>query len=1014
MRFCRATIGKSAVSAMHPSRRHPRENSMRVSNGPVPIHSRKARPNIWLPLLLFALIPLMLAPKRVAARTNAGSPGTGSTGTTTADQNGKGSVTGHVTDSAGGVLQGASIKIEPGDVSTVSDGQGQFTVTNLLAGSYTVTVSYAGFSPHSETVNVSAGQAISVEAVLQLAPSNSQIEVHADLQGEAEQIQVQRTSENIVNVIDSDVITSLPNANIADAVGRLPGVTLERDEGEGKYVQIRGTEPRLTNVTIEGINVPSPEVSVRQIKLDVIPADLVDSVVLNKTLSANQDGDAIGGTVDLKLKNAGDQPTLIVSGIGGITPILGDRYVGQTTATVGQRFGVNKQFGVLIGFSYDYNGRGIDDIEPGIDAGYGTPIYDSLDLREYRYQRTRWGLAGGADYRLSNNSDIYLHYLYSDFKDYGNKWVYTLNDDVCAPGTCGDGPIITPDSPKFTTSQRTPNQSIGSISGGGKHVFSNSWLAWDISVSNGRELQAAGNPGATFKYSGSATCQYEPALTTNPYKPQWDPPCTAPGSPIFDPTQYYMSEFDTSTGPTDEVSLQGSASYGKNYKWGSHDGTLEFGAKIQNAHDYQNAISPVWDPNDTFLMSEFLSGFKNPNYYDGSYSIGPVTSYSKLNNFFNDNPGEFTEDISDTHLGSDPANYNLTERITAGYIMNTMRFGRWSLQTGLRLEATQLDILGFQVLTVPLGQPNAGDWLSTSPVRSNQWYIDPLPSVQVRYQITGDSDIRAVYGRGLSRPNPYDLVPYSTVDQSTNPYTISLGNPNLKAEHANDFDILYEHYLKPYGVIQGGFFYKQLTDPIYYTNALNANSPLCPADQAPCPTSTIVNGSNAHVGGVELAYLQNFNFLPGKFSGLGMAANYTYTYSQAQGIPARTDTPALQRQAPNSFNIGPSYDYSRFSVHAGLTYNSSMIYQYQYSPATDPSNLGIKGPAGDIYLYSHFQLDAQATMRLNHGLTVLVQGENINNEVFGFYTGSRIYVDQREYYKPTISVGFRWTPLSEK
>jgi TonB-dependent receptor len=980
---------------------------MRFSSRPIPLRLGKTRQVIWLPLALFALISLVSLPKPAVARTKLGTS-EGSSPEATTDQNGRGAISGHVADVAGGVLQGAAIKVQPGDISTVSDGQGQFNIASLPAGSYTVTVTYAGFSPFSQTITLSAGQAISVDAILQLAPSNAQVEVHADLQGEAEQIQVQRTSENIVNVMAADVITSLPNANIADAVGRLPGVTLERDEGEGKYVQIRGTEPRLTNVTIDGINVPSPEVAVRQVKLDVIPADLVESVVLNKTLSADQEGDAIGGTVDLKLKNAGDQPTLILSGIGGITPILGDRYVGQTSATVGQRFGAGKRFGVLIGFTYDYNGRGIDDIEPGIDPGYATPTYDSLDLREYRYQRTRWGLAGGADYRLNTDSDIYLHYLYSDFKDYGNKWVYTLNDDVCEPpGPCA--PIITPDSPKFTTSQRTPDQSIGSIAGGGKHVFSDSWLAWDVAVSNGRELQAAGNPGATFKYSGSATCQFEPAATTNPYKPQWDPACTAPGSPIFDPTQYYMSEFDTSSGPTDEVSLQGSASFGKNYKWGSHDGTLEFGAKIRNSHDYQNAISPVWDPNGTFLMSEFLSGFRNPNYYEGSYSIGPVTSYGKLNDFFIDNPSDFTEDVSDTHLGSDSANYNLTERVTAGYIMNTLRFGRWRLQTGLRLEATQLEILGFNVTN-----DVNGNWTGTTPVRTSQWYIDPLPSAQLRYELTPDSDIRAVYGRGLSRPNPYDLVPYSTVDQSTNPYTISLGNPKLEAEHANDFDVLYEHYLKPYGVIQGGFFYKQLIDPIYYTTSLDASSALCPTSQGTCPTSTIINGSNAHVGGIELAYLQNYSSLPGMLSGLGMAANYTYTYSQARGLPGRTDTPALQRQAPNSFNVGPSYDYGRFGIHVGLTYNGAMIYQYQYTPATDTSDLGIKGPTGDIYLYSHFQVDAQATMRLNHGLTMLVSGENINNEVFGFYNGSPIYVDQREYYKPTISVGFRWTPLSEK
>jgi len=928
-------------------------------------------------------------------------------------QTGKGVIIGHVTDSGGGILQGASVKVQPGDASTVSDSQGLFTFTHLEAGSYTVTVSYSGFSPFSKTVNVNAGETASVEAILQIAPSNQAISVHADLQGEAEETQVQRTSEDIVNVITADVITSLPNANIADAVGRLPGVTLERDEGEGKYVQIRGTEPRLTNVTLEGINVASPEVAVRQIKLDVIPADLVESVEVEKTLSANQDGDAIGGTVNLKLKNAGDQPTLILDGIGGYTPIIGGREVGQIGATVGQRFGVNKRFGALIGYTYDYNGRGIDDIEPGIDSTSASPNYNSIDLREYRYQRTRWGLAGGADYRLNKDSDLYLHYFYSDFKDYGNKWVYTLtNNNSNSPPNEMCGPTLPPTNAcgdVFTTSQRIPDYSIGNISGGGKHVFSNSWLAWDVSVSNGRENGAAGNPGVSFGYNGSANCIYDPSATKDPYRPQFNAACTAAGSGVFDPTQYSMTEYDTSTGPTDQVSLQGSASFGKNYKWGSHSGTLEFGAKIRNSHDYQNAVSPVWDPNGTYLMSQFLSGFKNNNYYDGSYAIGPVTDYNSLKNFFNANPGDFTEDVSSTHLGSDPANYNLTERVTAGYIMNTLQFGRWRLQTGLRLEATQLSILGYNVTN-----DVNGNWTGTAPVLQNQWYIDPLPSVQLRYGLTADSDIRVVYGRGLSRPNPYDLVPYSTVDQSTNPYTLTLGNPSLKAEHANDYDVLYEHYLKPYGVIQAGFFYKQLSDPIYYTTSLDTTSPLCPASQGTCPTSTIINGSSAHVGGIELAYLQQFNSLPWALRGLGMAANYTYTYSQASGLPGRGDTPALQRQAPNSFNIGPSYDRGRVSVHVGMSYNGPMIYQYQYQTSTDTSGLGLKGPAGDIYLYPHLQLDAQVSYRIGHGLTALVNGENLTNEVFGFYTGSPIYVDQREYYKPTISVGFRWYPLQEK
>src|SRR5271156_2637360 len=130
-------------------------------------------------------------------------------------QVGKGAITGYVTDVAGGVLQGALVKVQPGGFSTVSDVQGQFNAGNLPAGKYTVTISYSGFSSFNKTVDVAGGQTASVNAVLQVASSDQSISVHADLQGEAEQIQIQRTSENIVNVISADVITSLPNANIA-------------------------------------------------------------------------------------------------------------------------------------------------------------------------------------------------------------------------------------------------------------------------------------------------------------------------------------------------------------------------------------------------------------------------------------------------------------------------------------------------------------------------------------------------------------------------------------------------------------------------------------------------------------------------------------------------------------------------------------------------------------------------------------------------------------------------------
>ena len=212
------------------------------------------------------------------------------------------------------------MELQPQGIIAVTNQLGEYTFTNVPPGEYTITVSYVGFGPYSQKVTIAASSRTVVNASLKVKSQNEEIVVEAPrVHGEAEAINRTRSADNILQVIPSDVITSLPNANIADALGRMPSVTLERDEGEGKYVQIRGTEPRLSNVTIDGINVPSPESGVRQIKLDTVASDLVESIEVNKTLQANQDGDGIGGSVNLKTKTAGDLPTLSLSGLGGYT-----------------------------------------------------------------------------------------------------------------------------------------------------------------------------------------------------------------------------------------------------------------------------------------------------------------------------------------------------------------------------------------------------------------------------------------------------------------------------------------------------------------------------------------------------------------------------------------------------------------------------------------------------------------------------------------------------------------------
>jgi hypothetical protein len=165
------------------------------------------------------------------------------------------------------------------------------------------------------------------------------------------------------------------------------------------------------------------------------------------------------------------------------------------------------------------------------------------------------------------------------------------------------------------------------------------------------------------------------------------------------------------------------------------------------------------------------------------------------------------------------------------------------------------------------------------------------------------------------------------------------------------------------------------------------------------------------LNGFEAAYLQHLTFLPGALQGLGISANYGYTASRASGLPGRSDHPRLVRNAPHSWNVSPTYDRGRVSVRVGLSYNAANINQYVFQ---DGAQGGINGPLSDDYFFSHLQVDAQGSVRMTHGLSFVMYGLNMTNNVFGFYFGSSQYFHQREYYEPTIAAGFRWSPTHEK
>jgi TonB-dependent receptor len=303
---------------------------------------------------------------------------------------------------------------------------------------------------------------------------------------------------------------------------------------------------------------------------------------------------------------------------------------------------------------------------------------------------------------------------------------------------------------------------------------------------------------------------------------------------------------------------------------------------------------------------------------------------------------------------------------------------------------------------------------TVTPVSQSSSYFNAVPDLQAQYMIEKNTDIRANFSMAISRPNIGDLVPTTVVDPNASPKSVTLGNPDLKPTRSENYDLMVEHFFQPLGILQAGFYYKQLSNPIYPTSITLTSGP-----NAGFLQSQSINGPSAYLDGVELDWEQRFSFLPGLANGLGVAANYSYTTSQAT-FPAgfsggRTDHPLLQRDAPNNWNINLTYDKSRYSMRFAVSHNDTNIASYSFQQNSTPNDpiLGLKGPTGDQYFYAHTQFDVQGSVRMYKGLSFFAYGLNLTNEVFGFYQGSPIYPIQREFYKPTVAFGMRWNFASE-
>ncbi len=941
----------------------------------------------------------------------------------------QGSVTisGHVADSSGTPLPTAVVHVVGTQLGAASNGDGAYAIANVPPGTYKVLAVMRGYLADTESVTITPGATVQQNFHLRVNVAQlAQIVVSAsprlaETKGAA--LDSMRVARNIKYVESGDDIRSLPSLNAAEAAERIPGVSTERDEGEGKFVQIRGTEPKLSTVTIDGTPIPGTLNGDRSVKLDDVPSDILGAIEVSKTLSADQDAAGIGGTVNLVTKIPEGAPRGYISALFGATTI-DQGSAGQGSFTYGGRVGDDKKLGFLLGGSFDRNNRPIEDVEPfwGTNANANGFYPNDFNQRYYLYSRERWGMNGDLDYRIDKETQIYVRGLYSRFYDHGLRYVWDVASNADSAGAGGSSPSIgTQGSSGRQVEERTPvENTYGFTAGITKKDFGP--FQFDASAfASGSNASERNYRNTDFTYTGpDLTYGYANSTNTAPQYSISDPAVRAS---LMDPANYALSGYDFGSNTTTATQLGGRVNLRLPYQLGSMPASLKFGAVVNDLVKQYNQQDQAFDVVGTPpTLAAFTGGSTNAHYYTmgfpGGVNLGPMPTNSATQAYENANPAMFSLQQGNA-VGDALSNYYGHERVAAAYIMHDLDSGPWHLNAGLRLESTYQNYRGYaDTVTADFSSPTSV--AGVQQVSGGHTYNDLFPSVQLRYSIDDATNVRAAVTRGIARPDYAALAPTTLgTPNSQVPggaafnQSVTIGNPNLQAEYAWNYDVLFEHYLPDDGLISFGGFYKDLHNIIYNQRFQNYSGPIIAYQGA--GYTVPLNGPGGHLIGWEADFEQRFAGLPGIFSGLGIAANWTHVNSYAV-IPNGTfDSTAagfvpsalpprrapLFRTSPNLGNVSGTYSYGRVYARIAWVYQGANIASYG-DGSNDPTS-------GDTYFYAHSQIDASLYITVMEGTQIQLQGLNLNNAVFGFFNGSpnHAYDIQREYYGQTFYLGIR-------
>lgn len=893
-------------------------------------------------------------------------------------------IRGRVVDEEKNVLAGAVVYIEDLKVGAVSDLDGYYILTDVAPGDHKMIVTYVGYEDFSTNVTSVARRTSVQDITMKGGVALGAVEVTSVMQGQHRAINTQKNALQMVDVVSSDQAGKYPDSNIGDALKRISGINVQYDQGEARFGQVRGTPADMSSVTVNGNRVPSAEGETRAVQLDLIPTDMIQTIEVNKVVTPDMDGDAIGGSINLITKNSPTKRVVSATAGTGYSMVSGDPQL-----NLGVTYGdmVGDKFGFMVSASYQNNSMGSDntEFEWGETDLSGNLYVKEMQVRQYYLTRERQSYSASMNYQINENHKLDFKGLYNRRNDWENRYKFTLafeNDDDTDDIAVDEVAYETKGGAKDQKYSRLEQQQTFDLSLGGEHLFGKLKMDWGATYARASEDRP--NERYIAFVNGDDVDGIEMDITTDPRQP-FVTSSSNTNSLLLENISPELDEVTESQQEISERDLKGKVNFQYAISQGDHAATLQFGAKVTAKKKSVDItmIDYTDDADNSTFITEALSAATlqdRKGFMQGDkYNFGrKFVAREFLGNY------DLASLGGERDKSEEAGNFEATETVSAGYVRYDQKLGaKWDMMVGVRVEHTATENSGFEYIY-------ADDELTrTDKVSSN--YLNVLPSVMFKWNPSKDLMVRASFTSALARPDYSDLV--NNVS-TTKKDAITFGNPDLKATTSYNYDLSADYYFKSLGLIRTGVFAKTIKDFIvderkddYQYNGYSGYNYTKP-----------INGGNANLLGAEMSLSRDLAFIAPALKCMGVSGTYTYTYSKVTdfNIEGRENDDLSLPGSP-AHTANASIYFQKWGLTARLSYNYASAFIDEVGETA----------FDDIYYdrVNYIDLNLNYTFKTNY--SVYADVTNLLNNPLRYYQGSSDRTYQSEYYGQRFNVGFK-------